>query len=134
MHSSLRGRILSCSILALGDSEYGWLDEGLSIVAEELGSLHYEAKCPGTACRTNPSQLFPDSSQGFISNFLYDSYQYALIPDTATVTLHSDAGRRCRRPCTHSSASSFATMHLVECFRNLDSRSGVHRGVMAILP
>ena len=74
-----------------GDSEYGWLDEGLSIIAEELGSLYYEEKCPGTACRTNPSQLFPDSSQGFISNFLYDSYQYALIPDTATVTLHSDA-------------------------------------------
>ena len=47
--------------------EYGWLDEGLSIVAEELGSLYYEQKCPGTACRTNPSQVFPDSSQGFVS-------------------------------------------------------------------
>ena len=34
--------------------EYGWLDEGLSIVAEELGSLYYEQKCPGTACRTRP--------------------------------------------------------------------------------
>jgi hypothetical protein len=74
-----------------GLPEYGWLDEGLSIVAEELGSLHYEQKCPGTACRTNPAQLFPDSSQGFISDFLYDSYQYALLPDTASVTLHSDA-------------------------------------------
>ncbi|HEY2375288.1 MAG TPA: hypothetical protein VGH98_04880 [Gemmatimonadaceae bacterium] len=74
-----------------GDPEYGWLDEGLSIVAEELGSLYYENKCPGTACRTDPSQLFPDSSQGFISDFLYDSYQYALLPDTASVTLHSDA-------------------------------------------
>jgi hypothetical protein len=74
-----------------GDSEYGWLDEGLSIVAEELGSLYYEQKCPGTACRSTPTQLFPDSSQGFISNFLYDSYQYALLPDTASVTLHSDS-------------------------------------------
>ena len=74
-----------------GDPEYGWLDEGLSIVAEELGSLYYEQKCPGTACRTTPTQLFPDSSQGFIANFLYDSYQYALLPDTASVTLHSDA-------------------------------------------
>jgi hypothetical protein len=74
-----------------GNPEYGWLDEGLSIVAEELGSLYYEQKCPGTACRTTPTQLFPDSSQGFISNFLYDSYQYALLPDTASVTLHSDA-------------------------------------------
>jgi hypothetical protein len=70
--------------------EYGWLDEGLSIVAEELGSLYYEKKCPGTACRTDPTQLFPDSSQGFVEDFLYDSYQYALLPDTASVTLHSD--------------------------------------------
>ena len=74
-----------------GDSEFGWLDEGLSIVAEELGSRYYEQKCPGTACRTNPDQIFPDSSQGFVENFLYDSYQYAFLPDTASVTLHSDA-------------------------------------------
>jgi hypothetical protein len=78
-------------VLHQGDPEYGWLDEGLSIVAEELGSLYYEQKCPGTACRTSPSQLFPDSSQGFIASFLYDSYQYALLPDTASVTLHSDS-------------------------------------------
>jgi hypothetical protein len=73
-----------------GDPEYGWLDEGMSIVAEELGSLYYEQKCPGTACRTNPAQIFPDSSQGFIANFLFDSYAYGLRPDTASVTLHSD--------------------------------------------
>ncbi|HEY6827426.1 MAG TPA: hypothetical protein VI259_11255 [Gemmatimonadaceae bacterium] len=74
-----------------GDPEFGWLDEGLSIVAEELGSLHYEQQCPGTSCRTNPAQIFPDSSQGFVQGFLYDSYQYALRPDTASVTLHSDS-------------------------------------------
>lgn len=74
-----------------GDPEYGWLDEGLSIVAEELGSVYYEQKCPGTACRTDPAQLFPDSSQGFIDGFLFDSYAYALKPDTASVTLHTDA-------------------------------------------
>jgi hypothetical protein len=68
-----------------------WLDEGLSIAAEELGSLHYELQCPPPACRTNPGQLFPDSSQGFIQNFLYDSYEYALLPDTASITLESDA-------------------------------------------
>lgn len=74
-----------------GLPEEGWLDEGLSIAAEELGSVYYERKCPGTACRTNPSQIFPDSSQGFVADFLYDSYQYALLPDTASLTLHSDS-------------------------------------------
>jgi hypothetical protein len=74
-----------------GDPEYGWLDEGLSIVAEELGSLYYENKYPPPTGRSTATQLFPDSSQGFISNFLYDSYQYALLPDTASITLHSDS-------------------------------------------
>jgi len=74
-----------------GDPEFGWLDEGLSIVAEELGSVYYEQRCPGTACRTNPAQLFPDSAQGFVDSFLLDSYEYALRPDTATLTLHTDA-------------------------------------------
>ncbi len=72
---------------ALGSS---WLDEGLSIVAEELGSLYYEKKCPPPQCRTNVTQLFPDSSQGFIQDFLYDSYQYAYVPDTTTITLSTD--------------------------------------------
>jgi hypothetical protein len=74
-----------------GRPEYGWLDEGLSILAEELGSLHYENLCPGTACRTNPAQLFPDSSQGFVQGFLFDSYTFGLEPDTNSITLHSDS-------------------------------------------
>lgn len=73
------------------DGEEGWLDEGLSIVAEELGSRYYEKKFPSPSGRTNPLQLFPDSSQGFISGLLADSYNYLLQPDTATVTLHSDS-------------------------------------------
>jgi hypothetical protein len=72
-------------------AEEGWLDEGLSIVAEELGSRYYEQKYPAPAGRTNPLQLFPDSSQGFIGGLLSDSYHYLLEPDTATVTLHSDS-------------------------------------------
>ncbi len=74
-----------------GQPEAGWLDEGLSINAEELGSLYYEVKCPPPACRTDPSQIFPDSSQGFVNGFMYDSYEYGLLPDTASVTLHSDS-------------------------------------------
>ena len=73
------------------EAEEGWLDEGLSIVAEELGSRYYEQKFPPPSGRTNPLQLFPDSSQGFIGGLLGDSYDYLLKPDTATVTLHSDS-------------------------------------------
>lgn len=73
-----------------GPPERGWLDEGLSIVAEELGSLYYENKYPPPTGRTNPAQLFPDSSQGFINGLLFDSYSYLLKTDTATATLHSD--------------------------------------------
>ena len=72
-------------------SERGWLDEGMAIVAEELGSLYYENKFPPPTGRTNPAQLFPDSSQGFINGLLFSSYEYLLKTDTATVTLHSDA-------------------------------------------
>jgi len=78
-------------IIGGGDPESSWLDEGQSIVAEELGAVHYEQMCPPPSCRTDPSQLFPDSAQGFVQDFLYDSYVYALLPDTASVTLHSDA-------------------------------------------
>ena len=74
-----------------GSPEAGWLDEGLSITAEELGSVYYENKCPPPSCRTDPSQIFPDSSEGFVQGFLYDSYKFAQLPDTASVTLHSDA-------------------------------------------
>ncbi len=78
-------------VLHGGQPETGWLDEGLSIEAEELGSLYYENKCPPPSCRTDPTQMFPDSAEGFVQGFLYDSYQYALLPDTSSVTLHSDA-------------------------------------------
>jgi hypothetical protein len=78
-------------IIDNGTPGASWLDEGLSIVAEELGSRYYEAKCPPPSCRLHPEQLFPDSSQGFIQSFLYDSYKYALLPDTASVTLHDDS-------------------------------------------
>ena len=74
-----------------GQSEFGWLDEGLSIVAEELGSIYYEDKFPPPTGRSNPAQLFPDSSQGFINGLLFGSYSYLLKTDTTTVTLHSDA-------------------------------------------
>ena len=74
-----------------GEPEEGWLDEGMSIRAEEFGSQYYEAKFPPPSGRSDPSQLFPDSSQGFIAGFLPDSYAYLLRPDTASLTLHDDS-------------------------------------------
>jgi hypothetical protein len=74
-----------------GQQEEGWLDEGMSIRAEELGSEYFEAKYPPPSGRTSPAQLFPDSAQGFVSGFLFDSYFYLLRPDTASVTLHQDS-------------------------------------------
>jgi hypothetical protein len=77
-------------VVSGGSQGASWLDEGLSIVSEELGSIYYEQKCPAPACRTNSAQLFPDSSQGFVQSLLGDSYAYAFQPDTSSITLHSD--------------------------------------------
>ena len=77
-------------IVGGGQPGASWLDEGLSIAAEELGSLYYEQKCPPPSCRTDPAQLFPDSAQPFVQGFLYDSYQFGLLPDTASITLEDD--------------------------------------------
>jgi hypothetical protein len=78
-------------VLHAGQEEEGWLDEGLSRIAEELGSIHYEQRFPPPSGRSDPRQVFPDSAQGFITELLIDSYGYLLQPDTTTLTLHSDA-------------------------------------------
>jgi hypothetical protein len=77
-------------ILNRGNAEEGWLDEGESIVATELGARYYQAKYP-VGGRTNPNQLFPDSAESFITEHLIDSYNYLTLPETASVTLHTDA-------------------------------------------
>jgi hypothetical protein len=78
-------------IINHGLPEEGWLDEGESIVATELGARYYQAKYPYPGGRTNLSQYFPDSAENFISEQLLDSYTYLSLPDTASVTLHTDA-------------------------------------------
>jgi hypothetical protein len=74
-----------------GAAEEGWLDEGMSIVAQELGSEYYEHKFPPPAGRTNPNQLLPDSAEGFIADQFVESFDWLQKPDTTTLTLHSDA-------------------------------------------
>ena len=74
-----------------GQPEEGWLDEGESIVATELGARYYDVKYPPPSERTSAGQLFPDSAEPFIPEQLNDSYNYLTEPDTASLTLHTDA-------------------------------------------
>lgn len=69
-----------------GASELPWLNEGLSHLAEELGSLHFERKYPPPGGRSVPSQQFPDSSSAFITpnllyahRFLFLSTSYSIV-------------------------------------------------------
>lgn len=78
-----------------GSDEDIWLNEGLSHIAEEMASRYYEVKCDGITtppCRTSPTQMFPDSSQGFILGDLLDAYDYLLRPDTISVTRFKEFG------------------------------------------
>ena len=77
-------------VVGRGTPAASWMDEGLSLVAEELGSAYYEAQCPPPACRTDPNQLLPDSSLGFARTFMLDSYAFASNPDTVSLTVHAD--------------------------------------------
>ena len=75
-----------------GSDEDLWLNEALSHIAEEQASRYYEAKCPPPSCRTDPTQLFPDSSQGFINGQLVNSYNYLENTKAVSVTTFSEFG------------------------------------------
>jgi hypothetical protein len=71
-----------------GTQEAGWLDEGLSMLAEELGSIYFEQRYPAPTGRTRAAQLFPDSSALFMAEVALNSYEYLLNPETQTLTRH----------------------------------------------
>jgi hypothetical protein len=79
-------------IVRSGASEEVWLNEGLSHIAEELGSLYYENKYPPPTGRTDPTQLFPDSSQGFISGDLFNSYSFLESSGASSITVFANSG------------------------------------------
>ena len=79
-------------LLRQGQSEVTWLNEGLSHIAEELGSKYYEAKYPAPSGRTVGTQLFPDSSQGFINPNFRNAYFYLLAPRQQSVTTFAALG------------------------------------------
>ena len=69
-----------------GGPETGWLDEGMSIVATELGGLHYDSLYLASG-----NTAYADSASPYISEQFNDSYDYLADPDTASLTLHTDA-------------------------------------------
>lgn len=79
-------------LLRQGQPEVTWLNEGLSHIAEELASIYYETKYPAPTGRTIPSQLFPDSAQGFVTPNLRNAYFYLLAPRQKSVTTFAGLG------------------------------------------
>ena len=75
-----------------GLSEETWLNEGMSHIAEEMGSRYYEHKYPPPNMRTDPTQLFPDSSEGFIGGDLQNSYSYLQTSNATSITLFANSG------------------------------------------
>ena len=75
-----------------GESEEPWLNEGLSHIAEELASRVFEARYPPPLGRTTAEQIFPDSSQPFISTQLLNAYVYLYSSASHSVTTFVRSG------------------------------------------
>jgi len=75
-----------------GREENVWLNEGMSLIAEELGAKHYEARYPAPLGRTRPDQLFPDSARGFIEFNLGYAYDWLTATRDSSVTTFEDFG------------------------------------------
>lgn len=73
-------------------SENVWLNEGLSLIAEELGGKYYEAKYPPPSGRTVANQLFPDSARGFLEPNLNYAFDWLTMTSDSSVTTFNDFG------------------------------------------
>jgi hypothetical protein len=72
-----------------------WLNEGLSHIAEEMGSLLYEEPCRNVTtppCRSSAVQLFPDSSQGYIVGNFTNAYRYLQGSTNTSLVLGTESG------------------------------------------
>ncbi|HYW52091.1 MAG TPA: hypothetical protein VE861_15860 [Gemmatimonadaceae bacterium] len=74
------------AVLRGGQTEEVWLNEGLSHLAEEIGSLSYEKRFPAPSGRTVASQIFPDSAAPYITPNLTYSYRYLFSSGVYSVT------------------------------------------------
>ncbi len=79
-------------IARAGDPEARWLNEGLSHIAEELASRVFELRYPSPLGRSTTTQLFPDSSNGFISPQMLNAYIYLANTSTHSVTTFESSG------------------------------------------
>jgi hypothetical protein len=85
-------------VLARGAaSETLWLNEGLSHIAEELAGKTYEAKFPPPLGRTDPSQLFPDSAQGYLTPNMRNAQSFLQTPGTTSITALGGGGSLAER-------------------------------------
>jgi hypothetical protein len=75
-----------------GRPEIVWLNEGLSHIAEETAGRYYENKFPSPSGRTNPSQFFPDSAQGYTPPLLQNAYRWMLAPRASSPLWFSSTG------------------------------------------
>jgi hypothetical protein len=75
-----------------GDVEETWLNEGLSHIAEELGSMMYETRYPPPSGRSTTTQLFPDSANSFIAPQMLNAYVYLNNQRNHSVTSYYGGG------------------------------------------
>lgn len=75
-----------------GEAEEPWLNEGLSQIAEELGSVLYERRYPAPLGRGTSAQLFPDSAAPFIAPQMLNAYVYLYSTTQHSVTTFDGAG------------------------------------------
>ena len=73
-------------LMRQGNDEVAWLNEGLSHIAEELGSRYYEDRFPAPLGRTVATDLFPDSAKKFIVGNIRDAFRYLEDPTDHSVT------------------------------------------------
>ena len=85
-------------VLARGAAgEVLWLNEGLSHIAEELAGKTYEAKFPPPSGRADPSQLFPDSAQGFLTPNMRNAQSFLRTPGLTSVSAITGGGTLAER-------------------------------------
>jgi hypothetical protein len=71
-----------------GSSEDVWLNEGLSLIAEEMIGRYYEELYPPSA-----GQLFSDSAAMFIEDVAIDAFKYLFSSKVYSVTTFKDFGQ-----------------------------------------